>query len=153
MLLVRRVAAAAGLLAALVAAGCAKPIPYEISAADKAKYAAFARIAPKTAGGAPQIFAISGCTLYKAVTKDERIVDWRVVLSSDRGQRSSPKGMTACSREALLYDGTYVRVLFCAQPMGAGGGCAGGGGYYRSRDGEHHWEVSQNRESWEPLPK
>jgi len=148
----RRVLAAL-VLAGFAPAGCTRPVPYEITAADKAKYTAFAQIPAKTAGGAPQIFGISDCTLYEAVTKDERIVDWRVVLSSDWGRRSYPKWMTACARQALRYDGKYVHVLFCAQAIGAGGGCAGGGGSYRSRDGEHHWEISQDQQSWDPLPR
>jgi len=146
-------ALAAFALIGFAPAGCASHVPYEISEADKAKYLAFAQIPPKAPGNAPQIFGITDCTLYKAVTEDERIVDWRVVLSSDWGEHSYPKWMTACAREALRYDGKYVHVLFCAQAIGAGGGCAGGGGSYRSRDGEHHWEVSQDQQSWYPLPE
>jgi hypothetical protein len=140
------------LLAALLIAACTH-VPYTLSDTDKARFVDVARIPPREPGAAPQIFGIEHCTLYKAVTKDGEIVDWRVVLSSDWGQTSYPKWMTVCTREALRYDGAYVHVLFCAQPIGAGGGCAGGGGSYRSRDGEHRWEISQDQKSWEPLPK
>ncbi len=81
-----------------------------------------------------------------------RFVDWRVVLSVDWGETTYPKWMTGCMREALRYDGAYVHVPFCARAIGAGGGCNIGGNY-RSRDGEHHWEISQDQESWQPLPK
>jgi len=140
------------LLAALLLAACAPHVPYALSDEDKARFVAFARIPPAKSDAAPQIFGIEDCTLFKAVTKDGEIVDWRVVLSADWGETTYPKWMTGCMREALRYDGSYVHVLFCARAIGAGGGCNIGGNY-RSRDGEHHWEISQDQESWQPLPK
>jgi hypothetical protein len=132
--------------------GCAHHVPYELSDADKRRFVAVARIPPAHSAGAPQIFGIDDCTLYKATTDHQDITGWRITLRSDWGG-SYMKWMTVCTRESLHYDGKYVQVFFCAQAIGAGGGCADGGSY-RSRDGEHNWETPVNSVSgWGPLPR
>jgi hypothetical protein len=53
----------------------------------------------------------------------------------------------------MKYDGRYIVVSFCAQALGAGGGCAGGDGTYRSRKGDAQgWEIEGYR-GWIRLPK
>jgi hypothetical protein len=131
-------------------AGCAARTPYEMSDRDKQRFIDVARV-DRGADNAPLIFAIADCTVYKAVTKDQQIVDWRVVLRSDWGQESYPKFMTGCVDEHLKYRAPYVLVDMCARAIGAGGGC-NGGGTYRSRDGEH-WQFQSNNLRWYPLPK
>jgi hypothetical protein len=143
-----RCIATASILAAI--AGCAPRPPYELSDRDKQRFVDVARV-ERGAGNAPMIFGLSDCTVYKAVTKDQQIVDWRVILRSDWGQQSYPKFMTACVDEHLKYSAPYVLVDMCARAIGAGGGC-NGGGTYRSRDGER-WQIQGNSLRWYPLPK
>jgi predicted small lipoprotein YifL len=140
--------AAASILVAI--AGCGARTPYQMSDQDKQRFVDVARVA-RGGGNAPLIFGISDCTVYKAVTKDQQIVDWRVILRSDWGQQSYPKFMTACVDEHLKYSAPYVLVDMCARAIGAGGGC-NGGGTYRSRDGER-WQIQGNSLRWYPLPK
>ncbi len=139
------------LLSTLLIAGCARHAPYALSNADKQRFAAVARVPAAASGSAELIFGVHDCTLYKAVTQHQDIVDWRVVLRSDWGG-GYMKFMTSCTAQDVSYDGKFVRVYLCAQAIGAGGGCADGGNY-RSRDGEHHWEVSRNPGHWHPLPQ
>lgn len=49
--------------------------------------------------------------------------------------------------------GKYIIVSFCAQAIGAGGGCAGGDGTYRSRTSDAQgWQI-EGYKGWIPLPK
>ena len=74
------------------------------------------------------ILGLNDCILYKARTAHEDIVGWDVVLASDWGMHSYPKWMTGCVSQHVTYNGRYVVASFCAQALGAGGGCAGGDG-------------------------
>lgn len=133
-------------------AACAQPKPYALSQRDAERFGSrLLRIAsPKRE---PRIFGLADCVLYKARTANQQIAGWDVVLASDWGQSSYPKWMTVCTSESLRYDGRYVIVDMCAQAIGAGGGCAGGGGTYRSRTGDAQgWEIRSDA-GWLPLPK
>ena len=133
------------------AAGCAPHVPYALSKADRARFGDVLQIA--RANHAPLIFGLDDCVLYKARTAHDDIVGWDVVLASDRGQSSYPKWATVCTSQHVKYDGKYVVANFCAQAIGAGGGCAGGDGTYRSRTGDAQgWEI-QGGNSWATLPK
>lgn len=78
---------------------------------------------------------------------------WDVVLASDWGMHSYPKWMTACSSQHVAYNGKYIVASFCAQALGAGGGCAGGDGTYRSRTGDPtSWQI-QDGNHWLSLAK
>jgi hypothetical protein len=136
-------------LVLLFVAGCATRTPYELSSQDKQRFVDVVRV-DRGSSKAPFIFGIADCTVYKAVTRDQQIADWRVVLRSDWGQSSYPKFLTACVDEHLQYKNGFVMVDMCARAIGAGGGC-NGGGTYRSRDGEK-WQVETNASSWIPLP-
>ena len=97
------------------------------------------------------IFALDDCVLYKAQISGERIAGWTVVLASDWGQSSYPKWLTGCTLQTVRYDGKYIVASFCAQAIGAGGGCAGGDGTYRSRTGDTRgWQIATGR-GWESL--
>jgi hypothetical protein len=99
------------------------------------------------------IFGLNDCVVYKATTAHQDITGWNVVLASDWGQSSYPKWATVCTSEHIKYDGKYVVVDFCAQAIGAGGGCAGGDGTYRSRKGDAEgWQIEGNK-GWFALPK
>jgi hypothetical protein len=136
-------------LALLLLAGCAARTPYELSSQDKQRFIDVVRV-DRGSSKAPLIFGLADCTVYKAVTRDQQISDWRVVLRSDWGQSSYPKFLTGCVDEHLFYKNGFVRVDMCARAIGAGGGC-NGGGTYRSRDGEK-WQVESNASTWIPLP-
>jgi hypothetical protein len=136
------------LLFAFVA--CVPQKPFELSSKDRARFGN--RVLRITGGNRPpMIFALDDCVLYKAQIAGERIAGWMVVLASDWGQSSYPKWLTACISQTVRYDGKYIVASFCAQAIGAGGGCAGGNGTYRSRTGDARgWQISTGR-GWESL--
>lgn len=140
------------LCAAALLASCAPRKPYELSKDDAARFGGrVLRVPP--AHGDPWIFGLDDCVVYKAQTANEQIVGWRVVLASDWGQSSYPKWATGCTSQSIRYSGKYVIVDLCAQALGAGGGCGGGGGTYRSRTGDAQgWQVRSDA-GWVPLPK
>jgi len=128
-------------------AGCAHHEPFALSSDDAARFGDSVLRVPQP-GRDPLIFGLNDCILYKAQTAHDDIVGWKVVLASDWGQSSYPKWMTVCTSQHVKYDGTYVIASFCAQALGAGGGCAGGNGTYRSRTGEpESWEI-QGGKKW-----
>ena len=134
----------------LVATGCAKHVPFELSKGDLARFGRVLRV--PVANHDPMFFGLDDCVLYKAQTAHEDIVGWKVVLASDWGQSSYPKWMTVCTSQRVKYDGKYIIADFCAQAIGAGGGCAGGDGTYRSRTGEAQgWQI-QSGNGWTKLP-
>jgi hypothetical protein len=139
--------AAVGALAA-----CAPRVPFQLSKADQDRFAGrVLRVA--VPGHDPMIFGMNDCIVYKAQTAHDDIVGWTVVLASDWGEVSYPKWLTGCMRQSIKYDGKYIVVDMCAQAFGAGGGCAGGGGVYRSRKGDARgWDVPDGNH-WSPLSK
>jgi hypothetical protein len=124
-----------------IVAGCAPHVPFALSKDDQARFQdRVLRVA--VPGRDPMIFGLNDCVAYKAKTAHDDIVGWSVVLASDWGQSSYPKWATACTSQHIRYDGRYVVADFCAQAFGAGGGCGGGGGTYRSRTGDARgWQV------------
>jgi hypothetical protein len=134
-----------------VSSGCAKHVPFELSKQDRARFGHVLRV--PVANRDPMFFGLDDCVLYKAQTAHEDIVGWKVVLASDWGQSSYPKWMTVCASQRVKYDGKYVVADFCATPVGAGGGCAGGDGTYRSRTGDAQgWQIKTDS-GWVALPK
>jgi hypothetical protein len=135
-----------------VVAGCAAHVPFALSNDDQARFQGRVLRIPAR-GHDPTIFGLDNCIVYKAKTAHDDIVGWSVVLASDWGQSSYPKWMTVCTAQRIRYDGKYVIVDFCAQAIGAGGGCAGGGGTYRSRTGNAQgWQIQANK-GWIALPR
>lgn len=138
-------------LSALVT-GCAPHVPFALSNSDQARFQDDLLRVP-VRGHDPMIFGLNDCIAYKAQTAHQDIVGWTVVLASDWGQSSYPKWMTSCTSEHIRDDGTYIIVDFCAQAIGAGGGCAGGDGTYRSRTGDAQgWQI-RGGNGWYALPK
>lgn len=126
-------------------------MPYALSQQDAARFGRVLRV--NVPNHDPMIFGLNDCILYKAKTAHEDIVGWDVVLASDWGMSSYPKWMTGCTDQHVRYDGKYVIASFCAQALGAGGGCAGGDGTYRSRTGDAQgWEI-ETAKGWAPLSK
>jgi hypothetical protein len=135
-----------------IVSACAPHVPFALSKDDQARFADDVLRVP-VAGHDPMIFGLNDCVAYKATTAHQDVTGWNVVLASDWGQSSYPKWATVCRSEHIKYDGKYVVVDFCAQAFGAGGGCAGGGGTYRSRKGDAEgWQMEGNR-GWFALPK
>ncbi|HLY02378.1 MAG TPA: hypothetical protein VKR56_07750 [Candidatus Cybelea sp.] len=140
------------LLAVVMAAGCAHHLPYALSSADQARFGTSV-LRVNVAGHAPMILGLNDCILYRARTAHEDIVGWEVVLASDWGMHSYPKWMTGCTSQHVAYNGRYVVASFCAQALGAGGGCAGGDGTYRSRTADPaSWQI-EDGSHWLPLAK
>jgi hypothetical protein len=148
---VRVVALIASLTLPCVAIGCAPHKPFELSNDDRARFAGrVLRVAVPNRD--PMIFGLNDCVLYKAKTAHQDIVGWTVVLASDWGQSSYPKWLTGCTSQEVKYDGKYIVASFCAQAIGAGGGCAGGDGTYRSRTGDAQgWQIAEGN-GWVALP-
>ncbi|HTA39205.1 MAG TPA: hypothetical protein VK760_09025 [Candidatus Acidoferrales bacterium] len=135
-----------------ILAACAPHVPFALSKDDQSRFGADV-VRVNVPGHDPMIFGMNDCIVYKAKTAHDDIVGWDVVLASDWGQHSYPKWMTGCTSQSIKYDGKYVVVDMCAQALGAGGGCAGGGGTYRSRKGDAvGWQVTDGKR-WFPLPK
>jgi hypothetical protein len=153
MLSIKKVCRALALLSVgAIVAGCAPHVAFALSKEDQARFQDGLLRVP-VRGHDPMIFGLNNCIVYKAQTAHDDILGWSVVLASDWGQSSYPKWATVCTSEHVRYNGKYIVVDFCAQAIGAGGGCAGGGGTYRSRTGEAQgWQI-QTDNGWIRLPK
>ena len=125
-------------------------VPYAISDADRARFGKNLLVLHPRAQSDPLILGVSNCKLYRAKIEHQDIVGWDVTLAADWGG-SYPAFMTVCTQESLSWDGKYVRVSFCAQAIGAGGGCANGADY-RSRTGARPWWYS-SASGWVLLPR
>ncbi|MGC2634094.1 MAG: hypothetical protein WA215_07775 [Candidatus Cybelea sp.] len=135
-----------------IAAGCAPHVAFALSKDDQARFQDGVLRVP-VQGHGQMIFGLNNCIVYKAKTARDDIVGWSVVLASDWGQSSYPKWATVCTSERIRYTGKYVVVDFCAQAIGAGGGCAGGGGTYRSHTGDAQgWQIQADK-GWITLPR
>jgi len=137
--------------AIVIAAGCAHK-PYAISDADAVRFGPNLITVHLPGKSDPVILGAAGCKLYRARLAHQDIIGWDVTLAADWGA-TYPAFMTACTRESLSWDGKYVKVFFCAQAIGAGGGCTNGG-TYRSRTGARPWWIqTRDRSQWIPLPQ
>ncbi|MGA8534621.1 MAG: hypothetical protein WB615_10975 [Candidatus Tumulicola sp.] len=136
----------------VTATGCAH-VPYAISDDDRSRFGKDLIVVHLPGHNDPLILGASGCKLYRARIEHQDIVGWEVTLAADWGAPAYPQFMTGCMRESLAWDGTYVKVYFCALAFGAGGGCTNGG-YYRSRTGTRPWWISDDGlHAWTVLPR
>lgn len=103
------------------------------------------------AGGNPVVLGLGpGCRLYRATLAQGVIIGWQRVdgvdgvnvLGSDCGNRLTFD----------LKDG-YVRFQFCSTAVGAGGGCGGGSGDYRSSNGLDWESRIDEKTGWQPVAK
>lgn len=143
-------AATALLAAAILTAGCAHHVPYEVSKADRHRFKDGLIDVPR-AGKPPLIEGVDDCIVWKAQYTDDRITDWKAALGADWAG-SYPKFLTVCLEESISYRNKRVNVWFCARAIGAGGGC-NNGGHYWSYTGERPWRRSWDGVQWEDLPK
>jgi hypothetical protein len=86
---------------------------------------------------------LKDCNLYRAKLELSVVTEW----VQDNTLSTFYPLWSACSRESLKQDGQYIRVSFCKTPLGAGGGCAGGGGDFRSINGID-WQVLEANNKW-----
>lgn len=92
------------------------------------------------------LIGLKNCSVYRAEPEQGVVTEW-VRLPEIDGSYPIP---SACNRERIEYDGTYIEIEFCKTPIGAGGGCAGGISPHRSRDGKK-WEVQVTKGQWKPI--
>jgi hypothetical protein len=89
---------------------------------------------------------LKGCNLYRAKLEQGVVTEW---VQDDTLSTFYPL-WSACSRESLKQDGQYIKLSFCKTPFGAGGGCAGGGGDFRSANGID-WQVLETNNKWKNI--
>jgi hypothetical protein len=86
---------------------------------------------------------LKSCNLYRAKLEQGVVTEW----VQDNTLSTFYPLWSACSRESLKQDGQYIKVSFCKTPLGAGGGCAGGGGDFRSTNGID-WQALETNNKW-----
>ena len=90
------------------------------------------------------LLGLKQCNVYRAKLKLGVVTEW---VPENTLSVFYPM-WSACSRESLKHDGQYVRLSFCKTPIGAGGGCGGGGGDFRSINGKD-WQFLGANSKWE----
>ena len=140
-----------GLMCALLAAAYADDITkLKLSEPEKARifqlqnpfgelYLRFALQAQEQ----PVILGLKACQLYRARLEKGLVTEW----VEDNALNTFYPWWSACSRESLKQEGPYIRLSFCKTPLGAGGGCAGGGGEFRSINGVE-WQKLEGNAKW-----
>ena len=90
------------------------------------------------------LLGLKDCNVYRAKLKQGVVTEW---VSENTLNIFYPM-WSACSKESLKLDGEYIKLSFCKTPIGAGGGCAGGGGDFRSANGKD-WQLLGSNGKWE----
>ena len=96
----------------------------------------------------PVLLGLKSCQLYSAKQERGIVTDW---IEENVLDTFYP-WWSACSQESLKQDGLYIRLTFCKTPIGAGGGCAGGGGAFRSINGVD-WQKLDFKDKWKDVVK
>jgi hypothetical protein len=95
-------------------------------------------------GHGPQVaLGLRDCNLYRAKIEQDVVTEW----IQEKTLSTFYPLWSACSRESLKQDGQFIKLSFCKTPLGAGGGCAGGGGDFRSLNGTD-WQVLEANSKW-----
>lgn len=89
---------------------------------------------------------LKGCNLYRAKLEQGVVTEW----IQENTLSSFYPMWSACSGESLKQDSQYIKLSFCKTPLGAGGGCAGGGGDFRSLNGID-WQVLEANSKWKDV--
>jgi hypothetical protein len=92
----------------------------------------------------PILLGVSACKLYRAKLEQGVVTEW---IKIPKLSSFYPTG-SACESQSIKYDGKYVMYSYCAMAIGAGGGCAGGAGTFRSINGRE-WEELDGKNKWE----
>ena len=97
------------------------------------------------ANGTDVLVGMLGCKVYRAQPEQGVVTEWRRV-----NEVNDLNFLAAgCDRHEIRFDGTHVHVNYCTQAIGAGGGCGGGAGTYRSVNGID-WE-RKAKDAWTPV--
>jgi hypothetical protein len=91
----------------------------------------------------PVLLGLRSCQLYRARLERGIVTEWM----EDSALNTFYPWWSSCSQESLRQEGQYIRVSFCKTPLGAGGGCAGGGGAFRSTNGID-WQKLEVSDKW-----
>jgi hypothetical protein len=92
------------------------------------------------------ILGLKECEVYRAKLELGVVTEW----IQEKKLHSFYPLWSACSRESLKQDGQFIKVSFCKTPISAGGGCAGGGGDFRSINGRD-WQVLDGNDKWKNI--
>lgn len=92
----------------------------------------------------PVLLGLKDCNVYRAKLKQGVVTEW----TPENTLAVFYPMWSACSRESLKQDRQYISLSFCKTPIGAGGGCAGGGGDFRSINGKD-WQLLGATGKWE----
>ena len=91
----------------------------------------------------PVLLGLQQCKVYRAKQELGVVTEWVRETALDTFYPL----WSACSQEGLRQDGQYILLSFCKTPLSAGGGCAGGGGSFRSLNGKD-WQLKGVNEKW-----
>lgn len=91
----------------------------------------------------PVLLGMNECNIYQAKLERGVVTEW--IKISELGS-SYPFG-SVCERQSIKYDGKYALFSYCKTALGAGGGCGGGAGNFRSINGRE-WEVLDGKNKW-----
>lgn len=95
-------------------------------------------------GEAQQIrLGLKECSLYRANVTQGVVTEW----VAENALRVFYPMWSVCTQESLKLDGQYISLHFCKTPLGAGGGCAAGGGNFRSLNGKN-WQLLGANGKW-----
>lgn len=94
----------------------------------------------------PVLLGASACNLYRAKVERGVVTEW---INIPKLSRFYPTG-SSCTSQSINFDGKYAVYSYCATAIGAGGGCAGGGGTFRSMNGKE-WEKSDGKNKWKNM--
>jgi hypothetical protein len=90
------------------------------------------------------ILGLKACKVYRAKLELGVVTEW----IQENTLHSFYPLWSACTRESLRQDAQSIRVSFCKTPIG--GGCAGGGGDFRSINGID-WQVLDANDKWKNI--
>lgn len=102
----------------------------------------------KTAGSDKSVLiGLLGCKLYRAEPEQGVVTEWHRVKEVDHLNFLS----AGCESKSMKYDGKYLYFEYCSTAIGAGGGCGGGYGDFRTSNGSD-WETN-SKKGWVPAKK
>ena len=127
----------------------AESISLKLSESDKARILQlqnpfgehYLRFVPQ--GQEPVLLGLKSCQLYRAKLEKGIVTEWM----EENALSTFYPWWSGCSQESLKQEGAFIRLTFCKTPLGAGGGCAGGGGDFRSINGVD-WQKREFNDKW-----
>lgn len=100
------------------------------------------------ASGADVLIGLKRCRAYRAALEHSVVTEW-LRIEEVTGRNLLAGG--GCNSQNITFDGKHVYLDYCATAIGAGGGCGGGAGEYRSANGRD-WE-RKSKGVWVPVKK